>query len=87
MTNLSLRPPPHATLQLLIRHQQTAALLDSVVFFNARVKMPVRPLWPPHAFYSPHTNTSPTTTQPTGTHHNSNAPASGAAAVILFSPH
>ena len=42
--NFSLPPPPHARVQLWIHHQQNAALLDSVVFFNARVKTPVRAL-------------------------------------------
>ena len=87
MRNLSLPPPPHARVQLLIHHQQNAALLDSVVFFNARVKMPVRALWPLRAFYSPHANTTPTSTQATGTLPNCNTPASGAAAGIFLSPH
>ena len=87
MRNFSLPPPVHARVQLLIHHQQNAALLDSVVFFNARVKMPVRALLPLRAFYSPHANTTPTSTKPTGTHPNSKTQASGAAAGIFLSPH
>ena len=65
--NFSLPPPPHARVQLLIHHQQNAALLDSVVFFNARVKSPVQALCPLRAFSIPHTNPTQTTNQPTGT--------------------